>query len=355
MKILSISKAHPENYYTQEVLLSEFKKVWAQKHHNPSRVERLHKAVSVGGRYLALKREEYYEIENFTQSNDHFIRVATEVGEKAIRAALNKANLNASDVDALFFVSVTGVSTPSIDARMMNRLPFRKDTKRIPIFGLGCVAGAAGLARVHDYLRAYPDQVAILLSVELCSLTLQREDLSIANLISSGLFGDGGACIVAVGDERAKTISSSEERPSVYATQSRFYPDTEDVMGWSIGEKGFRVILQARVPQLARDFIRGDVDEFLAAHQLTRADIKWWVCHTGGPKVIDAFRDALEIPEEAVSLTRKSLRSVGNLSSASVLFVLADTIRERPTQKGDLGLLMAMGPGFCCEMVLLRW
>ena len=207
---------------------------------------------------------------------------------------------------------------------------------------------------MHDYLKAYPDQIAALITVELCSLTLQREDLSVANLISSGLFGDGGACVVAAGNNRAAHFPKRNS-PSIVTTQSRFYPDTEDVMGWDIGEKGFRVILQARVPKLARENVRQDVDRFLAQQHKTRNDITWWICHTGGPKVIDAFRDALEITDEDVSLTRSSLKTVGNLSSASVLFVLADTIAQRPAKPGDLGLLMAMGPGFCCEMVLLRW
>ena len=353
MNILSVHKAHPEHYYSQQELLEEFKRLWAKEHHNIRRVEQLHHAVSVGGRYLALKREEYDDVSNFTQSNDHFIRVGTSVAEKALTGALANAGLAPQDVDAIFFVSVTGIATPSIDAKLVNRLNMRHDVKRIPIFGLGCVAGAAGLARMHDYLKAYPNQVAVLISVELCSLTLQRSDLSVANLISSGLFGDGGACVVACGDQRQE--SAAEGRPSTLATQSRFYPDTEDVMGWNIGAEGFRVILQARVPTLARDNVRADVDQFLAQHGKTRDDISWWICHTGGPKVIDAFRDALEITDEDVSLTRVSLKSVGNLSSASVLFVLADTIKERETKKGDFGLLMAMGPGFCCEMVLLQW
>lgn len=353
MNILSVQKAHPEHYYSQEELLEEFKRLWAKEHHNIRRVEQLHHAVSVGGRYLALEREEYDDISNFTQSNNHFIRVGTDVAQKALTGALSQAGLTPQDVDAIFFVSVTGIATPSVDAKLVNRLDMRQDVKRIPIFGLGCVAGAAGLARMHDYLKAYPNQVAVLISVELCSLTLQRSDLSVANLISSGLFGDGGACVVACGNERQ--IPSSQGRPSTIATQSRFYPDTEDVMGWDIGSDGFRVILQARVPTLARNNIRGDVDHFLARHGKTRNDISWWICHTGGPKVIDAFRDALEISDKDVSLTRISLKSVGNLSSASVLFVLGDTIAERETKKGDLGLLMAMGPGFCCEMVLLKW
>ena len=353
MYIANISKAHPEHYYDQYALIAEFKRTWSQAHHNLNRVDRIHKAVMVGGRHLALPIEEYHDLNDFTKANDHFIRIATDVGEKAINEVLKKKGLTATDIDAIFFVSVTGIATPSIDAKLCNRLGFRSDIKRIPIFGLGCVAGAAGLSRVHDYLKAYPDQIAILLSVELCSLTLQRKDFSVANLISTGLFGDGGACVLAIGENRAKKLSRTG--PLTVASRSRFYPDTEDVMGWKIGSDGFQVILQASVPDLVKSHLQADVDSFLATRNLTRKDIKIWICHTGGPKVINAFQEALKLTDEDIALTRSSLLSVGNLSSASVLFVLADTLKENSAKPGDFGLVLAMGPGFCCEMVLLKW
>lgn len=353
MYIASIETQHPPHYYDQEQLLQAFQRQWDKNHHNPRRVEQLHKAVQVGGRHLALTMDEYEAIESFTESNDHYIRVGTDIGEKVVRKALTSANLTAQDVDAIFFVSVTGIATPSIDAKLVNRLGMRSDVKRIPIFGLGCVAGAAGLSRVNDYLKAYPDQVAILLAVELCSLTLQKKDLSIANLIASGLFGDGAACVVAVGDNRKDQIKQNTAQ--IKTSESRFYPDTEDVMGWAIGSDGFRVILQARVPQLAEEYLRKDVDQFLNKHQLSRDDITQWVCHTGGPKVLIAFQKALELSTEDLKLSWNSLNTVGNLSSASVLYVLKDTLETQNPEPGEKGILLAMGPGFCCEMVLLEW
>jgi len=353
MYIASIETQHPPHYYDQDQLLQAFQKRWDQSHHNPRRVEQLHKAVQVGGRHLALSMDEYKKIETFTQSNDHYIRVGTDIGEKVVRKALKSANLTAKDVDAIFFVSVTGIATPSIDAKLVNRLDMRPDIKRIPIFGLGCVAGAAGLARLNDYLKAYPDQVALLLSVELCSLTLQKEDLSIANLIASGLFGDGAACVVGVGTDRSAKLNNKNVQ--VKTSESRFYPNTEEVMGWSIGSNGFKVILQARVPQLAEEYLRKDVDSFLRKQGLNRNDITQWICHTGGPKVLLAFQKALQLSPEALKLSWNSLNTVGNLSSASVLYVLKDTLETRKPSLGEKGILLAMGPGFCCEMVLLEW
>jgi alkylresorcinol/alkylpyrone synthase len=211
------------------------------------------------------------------------------------------------------------------------------------------VAGAAGVARAADYVRAFPDQVAVLLSVELCSLTLQPQDLSIPNLIATGLFGDGAAAVVVVGEGRPAG------GPEIVATRSVFYPDSERVMGWDISEKGFGIVLSAEVPEVVRRHLRGDVDAFLAEHGLRRGDIASWVCHPGGPKVLEAMEEALELPAEALALTWESLREVGNLSSTSVLLVLADTLDSRRPPPGSWGVLLAMGPGFCSELVLLRW
>src|SRR5215468_4881753 len=349
--VRSVGTALPANWVDQETLISVFREHWARQHFNVERIEELHRSAQVGGRYLALPLEEYRPLERFSQRNDAFQRVSLELGERAVRRALDGAGLLPRDVDHLYFVTVTGIATPSLDARLMNRLGLRPDVKRTPIFGLGCVAGAAGTARASDVLRAFPEQVAVLLSVELCSLTLQREDVSIANIIASGLFGDGAAAMVLSGADRP----ASRAAPRVLATRSVFYPDTERIMGWDVVEGGFKVVLSAKVPSLVTEHVRSDVDAFLSEQGLSRADIRHWVAHTGGPKVLQAFETALELPPEALRRSWDSLRRTGNLSSASVLFVLSELLGSGEPQPGDLGLLMAMGPGFCAELVLLRW
>ena len=349
MKIAAVGKALPPHYYDQDTLLAALKRRFEGRFYNPERLDRLHKNVLVGGRHLALPLEAYDDIKTWGQANDAWIRVAQDVGEAAVREALAIAGLTPEDPDAVFFVSVTGIATPSIDARLVNRGVFPTRVRRYPIFGLGCVAGAAGIGRAADYVRAYPDQVAVLLSVELCSLTLQSDDLSIPNLIASGLFGDGAAAVVVVGEEREAA------GPRIVATRSIFYPNSERVMGWDISEQGFRIVLSADVPVVAREHLRGDVDAFLAEHGLTRRDISSWVCHPGGPKVLEAMQEALEVPEEALAVTWRSLQEVGNLSSTSVLLVLRDTIDAHRPPPGSWGMLLAMGPGFCSELVLLKW
>jgi alkylresorcinol/alkylpyrone synthase len=352
LKIAAVGKALPPHYYDQDTLLEALKRRFTPRYFNPERLERLHRNVLVGGRHLALPIEEYDTLTTWGKANDAWIRVAQEVGAAAVLDALGRAGLAVDDVDALIFVTVTGVATPSVDARLMNRLGLPPRVRRMPIFGLGCVAGAAGIARAADYVRAYPDQVAVLLSVELCSLTLQGEDLSIPNLIASGLFGDGAAAVLVVGDERPIVEPGG---PEIVASRSVFYRDSERVMGWDISEQGFRIVLSADVPQVVRDHLRSDVDAFLAEQGLTRADIASWVCHPGGPKVLEAMEESLELPPDALAVTWKSLREVGNLSSTSVLLVLADTLASHRPPPGSYGMLLAMGPGFCSELVLLRW
>jgi alkylresorcinol/alkylpyrone synthase len=224
-----------------------------------------------------------------------------------------------------------------------------RNVKRNPIFGLGCVAGAAGLARAADYVLAYPDQVALLLSIELCSLTFQRDDVSAANLISAGLFGDGAAAVLVAGSNVQST------GPKIIASHQAFYPDTQDVMGWKVSEKGFQIVLSPDVPKVVRENLGHDVDTFLAAHSLTRKDIGTWIMHTGGPKVLEASAEALGLPDSALEVSWDALRRVGNLSSASVLVVLDEVMRNRRPEPGTKSILAAMGPGFCAEILLLEW
>jgi alkylresorcinol/alkylpyrone synthase len=347
--IVAVGTALPPHYADQETLIAAFRRAWGKQHFNVERLEELHRAVGVGGRHLALPIDEYPRLAGFAAANAAWGRIALDVGAAAIRAALDRAGLAPRDVDHVFFVTVTGLATPSTDARLVNRLSMRDDVKRTPIFGLGCVAGAAGIARAADYLRGFPGEVALLVSVELCSLTLQRDDFSVANIIASGLFGDGAAAVVLAGAERPA------RGPKVVATRSFFYRDTEDVMGWDIVDGGFKVVLSARVPEVIRAHLADDVDRFLAAHDLDRSRIRHFIAHTGGPKVLRAFEESLSLPEGALERSWHSLKTVGNLSSASVLFVAEDLLSSGVARPGDYGLLAAMGPGFCAELVLLRW
>ncbi len=348
MIIASAASALPPNEYDQSDLLQAMLRHWAPKLDNPAFLERLHARTGVSTRRLLLPLEEY-ETLTFGAANEHWIEAATELGQQALCHALSRAGIGVSEIGALFFVSVTGIASPSIDARLVNRMKLSPHVKRIPIFGLGCVAGAAGIARAADYVRAFPGEVAALVSVELCSLTLQREDLSVANLISAGLFGDGAAAVLVAGAERRAS------GPRVLATRSVFYPDTERVMGWDISEKGFRIVLSPEVPNVILRSLGADVDAFLDGEGLTKADIGSWILHTGGPKVLEATAQALGLAAGALDVSWQCLRRMGNLSSASVLIVLEEYLTCHRPERGSYSVLAAMGPGFCSELLLLRW
>lgn len=352
-RVVAAAPALPRNRYDQRTLTDAFAEVVLAPGADRRVLERLHEATSVRHRHLALPIEEYARLDGFGAANDAFIEVGTDLGEEAVRAALAAVDLDAADVDVLMTTSVTGVAAPSLDARLVPRLGLRPDVRRVPIFGLGCVAGAAGVARLHDMLSGDPDGVAVLLSVELCSLTIQRDDASMANLVGSGLFGDGASAVVVVGERRAAAMGVAA--PRVVATRSRFYPDTERVMGWDIGGSGFRIVLSASVADVVEEHLGQDVTGFLGDHDLKVDDIGPWVAHPGGPKVLHAMARSLGLRPGALDRTWRSLERVGNLSSSSVLHVLADTLADPPPAAGEHGVMLAMGPGFCSEMVLLRW
>jgi alkylresorcinol/alkylpyrone synthase len=348
LRIASVASALPANYYRQSEITAHLARVWADHPEVTRRLDTLYTNCGVEGRHLALPLARYDELDTFGSYNDEWIQAALELGERAIRIALSRAGLAVEDVDAIFFSSITGIAAPSIDARLINRMPFRTDVRRTPIFGLGCVAGAAAVSRAADFVRGRPRGVALVLTVELCSLTWQRDDTSLANVISAGLFGDGATCAVVVGDERAAS------GPRIVDTRSVFYRDTEHLMGWRISERGFSIVLSSQVPAIARERIGLDVDAFLADHGLSRGQIRFWVCHPGGPKVLAATRDALEVDDRALAISWQSLRQAGNLSSASVLLILEETLFQRPPERGSKGVMMAMGPGFCSELLLLE-
>jgi alkylresorcinol/alkylpyrone synthase len=356
MQIVSVASAFPKHYYPQAVLLQALEKYWGAELEHPELLYRLHRNSGVEGRYLALPIQAYPKLSGWGEMNDLWIEVALDLGKQAICRALTDVGVEARNLGAFFFTSVTGIASPSIDALLVNRLELSSNIRRVPMFGLGCVAGAAGIARAADYVKAYPSQLAVLLSVELCSLTIQKEDLSPANLISSGLFGDGAAAVIVAGEECNAFAPESEQLgPKILATRSVFYPQTEDMMGWRISEKGFSIVLSREVPNLVRRQLGQDVDAFLAEYGHTRDEIRSWVLHTGGPKVLEAIEDALDFKDGQLDASWDCLRKTGNLSSASVLVVLEEVIKHRRPAPGTLGLMAAMGPGFCSELLLLQW
>jgi alkylresorcinol/alkylpyrone synthase len=353
MQISSVGTAYPKYRYSQLEITEALKERWGAKLTEPRLLSRLHANCGVDFRHTVFPLETYPTLKGFKQTNDQWIAAAVDLAQICITRALEPLGLTPADISAIFSASVTGIASPTLEARLINLMPFPTNVKRTPIFGLGCVAGAAGIARATDYVKAYPDQYVLLLSVELCSLTWQDDDQSIANLISCGLFGDGAAAVVIAGSDTP--IAKQGKGPRVLATQSTFYRHTEHVMGWDIGDTGFTIVLSPDVPKVVIENLKGDVERFLGENKLTIGDISTYIFHSGGPKVLEAMESTLNLPKDALAPSWKSLSQVGNLSAASVLAVLEGYLKDTPGEPGSYSILAAMGPGFCSELVLLQW
>lgn len=363
-RVVAVEAVLPAHVYAQEAITEVVGPLVAPDPARGAVLRRLHASAGVRHRHLVLPIEEYAGLHSLGATNAVFVREGALLAEQASRRALAAAGLEPRDVDHVFATSVTGVAAPSLDVLLAERLGLRGEVRRTPSFGLGCAGGAGGLARVHDHLRGRPGDVSLLVSVELCSLTLQHGDDSTANMVASGLFGDGAAAAVVVGAlhplaRSARAATGGAEGPRrrtarVVDTRSRLYPGTTAALGWEVRDTGFAIVLSAGLPDLLRAHLPADVKELLAEHGVTPSEVPTWVVHAGGPRVIDAVRDAIGLPEDAVRESRASLAAAGNLSSASVLDVLARTLAHSAAPPGSLAVLMAFGPGVSCELVLLR-
>jgi predicted naringenin-chalcone synthase len=285
---------------------------------------------------------------SITETSRLYQEHARILGERVVHQCLAQAEVRPVDVDLIISTSCTGFLIPSLDAYLANSLGFSAHVKRLPITELGCVAGAVALSRAFDYLQAFPEQTVLVVAVELPSLTFQVRDLSPANIVSSALFGDGAAAVLLTGH-------SQSGRPRIRATESTLFPQTTHLMGFELKDSGLHIVLSAEIPEVVCAEVPRLVGQFLARHRLTLGDITHFLLHPGGRRVLDGLAQCLVLPEERIAVSRRILHKYGNLSSASVLFILDQFLSTQKTQAKERGLLLAFGPGFSAESLLLEW
>lgn len=358
--IISVAEVLPPFEIKQEQVCEFSRNLFAESFKD---IERLLKAFPNGQieKRHFVKEIDWYQLEHsFEEKNDAFIESAVTFGKEAVIKCLHddfflNKPVPYEEIDAIFFITTTGIATPSIEARIMNQLPFNQHTKRIPIWGLGCAGGAAGLSRAAEYCMAYPKAKVLVLAVELCSLTFQRNDRSKSNLIGTSLFADGIACALICGD--SSNIDDYRKKttfPSIVAADSKLMPDSLDVMGWDVKNEGLFVVFSRDIPQIIQNWLKPVITSFLAQKHLDLGKLDYLIAHPGGKKVLEAYRQVLDLPETMTEISSEVLRQFGNMSSATILYVLR-RVMQLDISRGSYGLCTALGPGFSSELLLLRW
>ncbi|WP_088103335.1 type III polyketide synthase [Halalkalibacter urbisdiaboli] len=358
--ILSVSTYSPP-YRLEQATTTEFaRELFSDDFKDIERLLTVFSNGEIKERYFSVPLEWFEQDHTLQERNDLYIDLATKYSSEAIQSCLNNSNflkkqVDVKEIDAIILVSSTGMSTPSLDARIMNRLPFSPHTKRIPLWGLGCAGGASGINRAFEYCRAFPEANVLVVCVELCSLTFQRNDRSKSNLIGTSLFADGVACALVSGERSLQQQNVKRAvRPVLFSTQSVLMPQSEEVMGWDVKDSGLYVVFSRDIPSIIETWLKPSVVHFLEGEGLELSQIHAFIAHPGGKKVLDAYQDALGLSSRDVANSKKILQHYGNMSSPTVLFVLEQFMLEEK-QVGDYGLLAALGPGFSLEQALIKW
>ncbi|KON87298.1 chalcone synthase [Sporosarcina globispora] len=356
--IVSVAEAIPEHVLRQDQVMDFARDLFSESFKDIERLLKAFRNGQIEKRHFAKGLEWFKTDKSFEERNNAYIDQAIDLGTKAIKCCLENdiflsKNLPCKEIDAIFTISSSGIATPSIEARIMNRLPFSEHTKRIPIWGLGCAGGASGLSRAYEYCLAFPEAKVLVLSIELCSLTFQRNDRSKSNLIGTSLFADGAACALITGDDVKRDFQKLSSIPRILGTQSTTMRNSLEVMGWEVKNEGLYVVFSKDIPSIIESWLKPNVTEFLRGKGKKMEEINHFVAHPGGKKVIDAYQKALKFDPSMTRISLDVLKEFGNMSSATILYVLKRFMEIG--RLGDTGLAAALGPGFSSELLLLEW
>lgn len=348
--ITSIGTAVPEHKLPQETVKQFVYEKFRSSYAGLDKLIAVFDHSGINERYFAAPLEWYLQPHSAKERNEMYIEQACSLTQRAIEQCLAGTGIGVEEIHHLVFVSTTGHATPSIDAHLFNRMGMNPHLKRTPIWGLGCAGGASGLSRAFEYVTAFPEHRCLVVSVELCSLTFLATDYSKSNLVATCLFADGAAAALISG-ERCKEASRGQHR--IVSTQSTIWKDSLDVMGWNIVDDGMQVVFSRDIPTLVKQEMKPNVEQFLHPLELGTTDISNYVLHPGGMKVLSAYEESLGIEPHRLDGSRKVLAGHGNMSSATVLFVMKEAMASDTLDEG-YGLIGALGPGFSSELLLLE-
>lgn len=347
VSLLAVADAFPPHRLKQEDVVGLCREVFSDRAELFERLEDAYRNAGIEYRSSCVPLDWYRETHSWPERANLYERNAIDLLETAASTALNDAGLSAEEVDTVVVVSTTGVSTPSLDAHLLNRLGFRSDINRLPVFGLGCAGGVTGLARACDMARSRPGDTVLLLVVELCALTFRSQELTKANVIASALFGDGAAAVVLRSGEDEGSLAT------VSVTGEHTWPDSLDIMGWSVEEDSLGVIFSRDIPALVEQRLSAALDTFLHRAGLTLEDLEGVIAHPGGRKVLESYETSLNLPPETFRHAREVLKDQGNMSAVTVLSVLKRTLYQTPRVSGN-HVMTALGPGFTAGFALLE-
>lgn len=347
-RIVGVSTAVPPYRVDQQTARQFAANLFGRHRQDLDRLLDVFAHAGIDSRYFSCPLDWFAQPHSLEEKNTRYIESATDLSITATASLLSRLGIPPEQIDYVIYVNTTGLATPSIDARLINRMNLRRDIRRTPIWGLGCAGGAAGLAHAYHYLLGHPNHRVLLVACELCGLTFLPDDFSKSNLVACALFGEGAAAVLLSGDQ------VDAQGLDILATRSWFYPDSLDVMGWNIVSQGLQVLFARRIPDIVAANARAERDQLLADNHLTLDDLHAYLMHPGGTKVVEAYELAWDLRDGQMDIPRTILREYGNMSSVSVLFVLNRYLAEQGVNNPGYGLIGALGPGFCSESVIVK-
>ncbi|MGI9534739.1 MAG: type III polyketide synthase [Thermodesulfobacteriota bacterium] len=350
-RVISVGTSNVPYSYNQDVARDFANDLFSHKGEQIARMISVFDNALIESRHFCYPREWFSRDHNFVERSESFVENGLKLSVDALNSCLNNIGADYSDFDHMIYVSSTGISAPTIDALLINELQLNTHLKRTPIWGLGCVAGAVGLSRAIDYVEANPKSAIMLIALEICSLAFQKDDFSKSNIVAIALFSDGAAATLIAGKEHKLYNSSNINLIDSYSTT---YYDSLDVMGWDVVETGLKAIFSKDIPTIVRNNVKENILEFIEQYDLSIANLKHFVLHPGGAKVLDEYEKALGLENGSIKHSRKVLKEHGNMSSPTVLYVLKEFMHSNEYNSGEYGLISALGPGFSSELILFQ-